>query len=126
MTLLQSDALYYYTQLIPESMSPFEGSGSLTQGLSVERYLPPEEGAKGLIHWFDKIEVRLRSIEIRDVPSLREKTIIVFGVEGSIHSFQYVDVDVYNRLVRKMLPKAPPLSSDGDIQAYLKNLNPYE
>jgi len=126
MTLLESDAAYYFTILLPITMTPMEGSDSIIQGLVLETYPAPKGEAKGSIDWFDKVEARQRSMEIKEVPKTLEKSMTFFVVDGPITHFQYVDLDVYNKLVRKLLPQAPSLSSDDDVQAYLKRLNPYE
>lgn len=125
MTHLESNRLYYYSLLEPENRTPLEGSSSLIQGLSFEPYMPPEEGAQGALHWFDKIQASVRSIDLVTAPPSFEKKFTVIDRDGWSHSFQYVDREVYDTLVRKLLPTAPLLRSEQEIQEYLKRLNPY-
>lgn len=126
MTNLESRYMYYYSLIDLQSQTTIPGSGSLIQGLSYEPYTQPEEKAQGALHWFDKIQAAMRSIELQaTLPSL-EKNFTVIDTDGWSHSFQYVDREVYNALIKeKLLPQAPTLRSEAEIQEYLKHMNPY-
>jgi hypothetical protein len=125
MNPLESNAMYYYTEIHPSTRLPIRGTDSLIQGVSIEPYTTPIGGAQGAIHWFDKIAGYQRTIEVETIPSLREKSFTIIGTKGIGCFFQYIDLDVYNRLVRQLLPAAPPFTSEIEIQKYLKTLNPY-
>ena len=119
MSPLQSDALYYYC------ISDIPISASLSQGISIEEFREPKTPGKGVLRWFDKIAAQDRAVEIVEIPSTLGKEISLRGTDGLIHSFQYVDKNVYDTLIKRLLPSAPPFHSEEEIQSYLTNLNPY-
>lgn len=99
---------------------------TIAQGLSVKEDVHHPSGAWGTASWFDKVSAVMRMCLIQAAPRVERGTYRVRSVVGEEILFLRITKPVYNSVVRHILPYAPELATDAEIQRYISSLNPYE
>lgn len=121
---ISKSGIFYVTLNDAEGKPVEDGVNKIAEGLSIVE--KRSDSRWGIISWFDKVAAYMRTIEIIAPPTIVNSTYEIKDENRYTYRFELVNKNLYDKIVRKLIPGSPDLPSDERVQDYLSKLNPFE